>query len=378
MFSQAIETRLRMAKSCRLKMLRPMTRSRHVFSLIATYNLVPTAANKYPRSKRRVYRTIRRYRRDWLRVLEQLCVHELWSPTTNVTFDAGASTFDESRFDFAFGLCTRCLPLCVKWHESKTSVLRRNNPKKRKINAHIIPCRKTHFCPACFGSLSEQQYRHVKKTLNGLNKQGVPVTLTTRVTSVSVPAAVGIDPEHEQTRYLQENVRRLRDAVMLAKERRQKMHKRLQRNTLGSYWRVLAVPVPGGWRLETRWVFITDYGKAPPIDDISGSTVQSEHTVALPEKVSWRERLTESPLDENLVTALIPFAKYPRELLTGDVDLIAAWLNAIANTRIIVGTGLLEKAGRSLLTMHKQHDRKTALKKKQRRGKKAKAKNPVA
>lgn len=346
-----------------------MTRARHVFALIATYNLVPTKTNKYPRSKRRVTRVIKRYRKEWLRVLEQLCVHELWSPTTGVTFDSHASTFDEARFDFAFGLCTRCLPLCVKWHESRTSMLRRNNPKKRKINAHIIPCRKTHFCPSCFGSLSEQQYRHVKKVVNDLNKKGTPITLTSRVTSVFIPAATGIDPDHEQSRYLQANVARLQDAILEAKQRRQKLHKRLQRNTLGSYWRVLAVPQADGWRLETRWVLITEFGNTPPIDDIAGSSVDVEKVVHLPEKLSWSKRLTESDADELLVDALLPFARYPRELLRGNIDLIAAWLNAIVRTRIIAGTGLLEKAGRSLLAMHKQQDKQTALKKKQRRGK---------
>lgn len=370
MFSRVIESRLRMAKAKRVRMLRPMTRARHQFALIATYGLVPTARNKFPRSLARVRKAVKRYRKQWLHVLEQLCLHELWSPVSGISFDSRGDTFDESKFDFAFGLCTRCLPLCVKWQESRKSLLRRKRAKKRKINAHIIPCRKTHFCPACFGSLSEQQYRHVKQVVNTLNRKGTPITVTSRVTSVFVPAATGFDPAFEQQAYLTANVLRLREAIAEAKASRQKLHKRLQRNTLGSYWRLIAVPVENGWRLETRWLFITSLHRQPPMDDVPNSVVESEHVVHLPERLRWATRLTESDADELLVDALLPFAKYPRELLTGNIDLIAAWLNALVRTRLLCGTGLLEKSGRSLLEMHKRQDKLAAAKKRRSRGQK--------
>jgi hypothetical protein len=75
------------------------------------------------------------------------------------------------------------------------------------------------------------------------------------------------------------------------------------------------------------------------------------------EYATWQNRFAENDLDEKLADVLARFAKYPVSLIRGDVDLIAAWLNASARTKILLGTGLLHQAGPSLIRYYKQLDR---------------------
>lgn len=347
MFYPAIERRLRMAKMRKVTMDRVMSRARHIFALVTTFGL------REDRQLKTVRRRIRAFRKAWLHTLDQLCTHGLWSPVSDVNFE-DATPGDAERFDFAFGLCTRCLPLCVSWHETKRALVKR---LRRKIPAQIIPCRKTHFCPACFASLSANQYRKFKEVVNDLIKAGEPIRITTRVTAVWVPAIPSSDTPFSMD-YLRRNTEALRAVLLSAKAHRDGIHKRLQRNTLGSFWRVLAVPKQGGWRLETRWVVIHKPDVAVPIDDVAGSVERSFHQIDVTPNMSWRRRLCVSDLDEQLAEALATFANYPVSLIRGDVDLIAAWLNASAHTKILLGTGLLRQAGPSLIAHYKKIDRR--------------------
>ena len=348
MFYAAIESRLRMAKMRQNRIARVMSRARHIFALVTTFGL---ARN---REKRAVRRRWRKFQGWWLHTLEQLCTHGLWSPVSDQCF-SNLTPDESNRFDFAFGLCTRCLPLCVKWVESRASFVRR---LRRKINAQIIPCRKTHFCPSCFASLSANQYRKFKEVVNDLIQSHAVVSVTAHVSAVFIPATTLYDKNLQQDEYLRENIGALRQAITHAKNLRQKLHKRLQRNTLGSFWRIIAVPMPDGWRLETRWVVLHRSDTAPPIEDTADSHVRFHKTVAL-EYSTWVERFSTGDLDDTLADVLARFAKYPVSLIRGDVDIIAAWLNASARTKVLLGTGLLKQAGPSLTGHYKNRDKRT-------------------
>lgn len=347
MFYAAIESRLRMAKMRHNRIARVMSRARHIFALVTTFGL---ARN---REKRAVRRRWRKFQNWWLHTLEQLCTHGLWSPVSDQCF-SNLTPDEANRFDFAFGLCTRCLPLCVKWAEPRAAFLRRIH---RKINAQIIPCRKTHFCPSCFASLSANQYRKFKEVVNDLIQSAADISVTTHVAAVFVPATVLYDKNLQQDAYLRENIGALRREITRAKVLRQQLHKRLQRNTLGSFWRLIAVPLADGWRLETRWVVLHRTDSVAPIVDAADSVVRFHNVISL-EYATWRERFSSSDLDDTLSDALARFAKYPVALIRGDVDLIAAWLNASAKTKLVLGTGLLQQAGSSLIGHYKKRDRR--------------------
>ena len=316
MFYAAIESRLRMAKMRQYRIARVMSRARHIFALVTTFGL---ARN---REKRAVRRRWRKFQGWWLHTLEQLCTHGLWSPVS-----------DQSRASFVRRL-------------------------RRKINAQIIPCRKTHFCPSCFASLSANQYRKFKEVVNDLIQSHAVVSVTAHVSAVFIPATTLYDKNLQQDEYLRENIGALRQAITHAKNLRQKLHKRLQRNTLGSFWRIIAVPMPDGWRLETRWVVLHRSDTAPPIEDTADSHVRFHKTVAL-EYSTWVERFSTGDLDDTLADVLARFAKYPVSLIRGDVDIIAAWLNASARTKVLLGTGLLKQAGPSLTGHYKNRDKRT-------------------
>lgn len=362
MFASAITRRLRMAELKRIKLVRPMTRARHIFALMATYDL------QHVRAREKVSRRIRKYRRQWLHMLEQLCTHQLWSPVTDIRF-AAHDVHEESRFDFAFGLCCRCLPTCVKWSFSNSW---RRRFGRKKMRAELLPCRKTNICPSCFGTVSAQQYRQCKQVVNRFQQKD-GVRLTARVETCFVPAAAGFDRDFQQVEMLHANVDILRNAIANRRvPNGSALHKRLQRHTLGAFWRVLAIPQEAGWNVVTRWVFLTEPGVTPPPTVFDASIDVSEIVVDVPRRESWHHQHTETDVDENLVEALLTFAAYPKEFLTGDVDLVAAWLNAAANTRVVSGMGVLKQAGSSLLARFKKQDRtRRAQRKKASRGKKA-------
>jgi hypothetical protein len=347
MFSDCVYRRLRMVELRKWRLLRPMTRARHIFALMATYGVGSR------RDRGFVSRRIKSYRRRWLLLLEQLCEHQLWAPVGNIYFEAADKT-DESRFDFAFGVCTRCMPTFVRWAVRKPR-------RRKKIHAAIIPCRKTNICPACFGAVSEQQYRQCRRVLNALQPQKA-VRLTVRVETQFVPAAVGYDSSFQQTALLQENIRILRAALASRRVANgSALHKRLQRQTLGLFWRVLAIPRVGGWDVETRWVFLTERHAPPPETTLDETVASSDTVVELARRKSWRQQQTTTDEPEAVAEALLRFAKYPRQLLTGNIDLIAAWLHAARGSRIVSGMGLLQTAGSSLMKNFKLQDQQRSL-----------------
>jgi hypothetical protein len=360
MFAQTIERRLHQARAKKMRLLRPMTRARHIFALMATYGL------RQVRDRHRIARRVLKYRQQWLHMLEQLCMHQLWSPVTDIRF-VPQDRYEEPRFDFAFGLCTRCLPTCVKWSRL------RSRRYRRKIKADIIPCRKTNICPACYAAVAEQQYRHFKQVLNLLQKKQA-VRLTVRTETVFVPASTAYDRDFQQQELLIANIHILRDAMAARRVvNGSALHKRIQRRTLGAFWRALAIPRETGWDVVTRWAFLTEVDAALPDTVFDSAVTVEDQSVLLPQRQSWALQHTATDLDEQVATALLTFAKYPREWLTGDVDLVAAWLHAAARTRLVSGYGLLTQAGSSLLSEFKKTDKARAYRKKAPRAEEAAA-----
>lgn len=357
MFDRSITYRLRQAKAQKIYLLRPMTRARHIFALMATYGFKST------RSRERVSARILGYRKKWMHMLEQLCSHELWSPVTDIHF-VRMDKSEESRFDFAFGLCTRCLPTCVRW------AVRRRRRRRKKIHADIIPCRKTNICPACYAAVVEQQYRSFKQVLNAV-QQEKPVRLTVRTETQFVPATTAYPGELQHAERLVANVRILRDAMHARRVTNgSALHKRIQRHTLGAFWRAVAIPRDGGWDVETRWAFLTDVAAAVPDTVFDDRVTVVDRVVLAPQRQSWAAQHADTDVDEQVAMTLLTFAKYPREWLTGDADLVAAWLRSAARTRLVSGYGLLTQAGSSLISAFKREDKKRAHRKKAARAKK--------
>ena len=182
-------------------------------------------------------------------------------------------------------------------------------------------------------------------------QRGRSFCVTTRVVEYFLSAGIGGDDlSSEARRYAA--LEKLRVELARCKKYLQQQHKRFQRNTVGSIWRIVVIPHADGWRIQIRYFWVADARKNFIVAALPVATarVVVEHTAFFSEAHTWRARkTTHTTPDADSYAALIAFNVYPLEWLTDDIELVAVYLNAAAKTRLLGGTGLLKKVGSGLV-----------------------------
>lgn len=263
------------------------------------------------------------------RLFEMACL-ELRMPVRGLILDERYC--DQEKLVQAFSLCAWCRPTCVIYP-----------PKTQKHKSKFKACGYFNFCPACWSSIVAQQYQ---RYLAAVAEAEPDVYVTAHISEKFVEAP-GIDPEcYSDPQAVTAAAKRLTAAIAPFKRRLQSAWKRkIYRRTLGGCWRLVPIPADRGWRLQLRQLFLTTNGE-PPVMTLPWSQVRFATT------------LRPTPPTADLQSVFLRFAKYPREVLTEDIDLAAAALIATAKQRLLGGSGSLRSMGSQLLRDHKAKKRK--------------------
>jgi hypothetical protein len=274
-------------------------------------------------------------RKKWAVKLKDLAARALWFPLGR-ELDPYSADFDIKRFRLSFQRCLFCRPsfLYFKW----------------KREAVFRPCNRAHFCPFCFARVSSAQYRYVKNRIRKIGRQAPDTKLivTSRVASRFVAAPnwdpnVGCDNATvaQYERLLWGEMQRERQAYS-------KCQRALHRKTIGSMWRLCIVPQDTGWIIEARQLFVHEPKTKLPFVRVRGSRVTYLKSVKVVDCFDKAET--------DFFYALGEFNRYPQEWISGYDELVAAYLRAVYDVRLVAGTGLLKRAGRTLVQHHKRKD----------------------
>ena len=279
----------------------------------------------------------RTFRTQWANRLKELTSRQLWLPGTE-QLDPYAGDFDLKNFTLTYQRCLFCRPSYMYYKWAGERVFR--------------PCRHERICPFCFARISASQCRYVKMVLRRLGRQNKAgkLVLTCRVASrfIAAPEFDGVfgcsnECVAEYATLLQRELQRERTAYA-------KCAKQLSRTTTASLYRVNVVPQDTGWRIETRQVFLHEPNTKLPAVKIRGARVD------FIESIRVADFCAVPGTDTRFFDIFGAFARYPRELLTGYAELVAAYLRATRNMRLASGTGLFKKSGRRLVEYFKEKD----------------------
>jgi hypothetical protein len=272
-------------------------------------------------------------RQRWALKLKELAIRALWFPVGRST-DPYAPDFDFKNFRLSFQRCLFCRPTYMFFRWKNAAVFR--------------PCNRSHVCPFCYARITTAQYRSVKNKLRaiGRHNKDTKLIVTCRIASRFVAApdwdpriGCGLDVVRTYERLLWGEVQKERDAYS-------KLTKQLNRNTLGSLWRLAVVPHDNGWFIEARQFFLHAPKTKLPAVRVRGSRVTYLQSVKVSE-------CHEQP-DTEFFYLFGEFNRYPMQLLDGYDELVAAVLRAVHGMRLLAGTGILRKAGRRLVTQQKR------------------------
>lgn len=272
-------------------------------------------------------------RNQWAIKLKELAVRALWFPTGRGT-DPDAPDFDFKKFRLSFQRCLFCRPTYMYFRWKKEAVFR--------------PCNRSHICPFCYARISSAQYRAVKHKLRAIGRHNsdTKLVVTCRIAARFVPAigwdpgvGCGLDKVRQYERLLWGELQRERDAYS-------KCVKQLNRNTLGSLWRLCVVPQDNGWLIEARQFFLHAPKTKLPCVRVRNSRVTYMKSVKVSECYQQPET--------DFFYLFGEFTRYPQQLLAGYDELVAAYLRAVHGMRLLAGTGILRKSGRRLVTQHKR------------------------
>jgi hypothetical protein len=233
---------------------------------------------------------------------------------------------DQDRLLRAFMLGIWCRPTCVVY-PPKTQT--------RKFKS----CGCANFCPACWASVTARQCEQCTDVITDLLAANVStIAITARVSEEFVPAPQICPTAYAEPETLVAAANVVHGIVKTYKRRLEARRKQVQRKTLAACWRLVLVPAEGGWRLQCRQFMLTKPAVAPPVLRMRDATVPFSKTVCVRDSA-----------DPAIVQLLRPFAVYPRALLTEDVDLTAAGLNAISTQRMLGGSGAFRRVGDGLV-----------------------------
>jgi hypothetical protein len=279
---------------------------------------------------RRVTGRLNKFRRLWISRLRDLASRELWLPGKDCWQSPYSVLFNIQRFASAFRRCMFCRP-CVVHFCSK--------------DGHAIklrPCWRARFCPFCWANLVVAQYVYVKQVVNRLVKaQSVVCTVRVLREDVAAPGFNGLEGASREQ--LNKYAVILRRAVQRHQAAYQKLmaKKQLARRTLGSLWRIVVIPTATGWAVETRQFFILKPNKPLPAVKIRRAKVTC--------LMSTKTTGTVSERSAEFFAVFGEFCRYPVELLTAYAELVAVYLWATRNLRLMGGTGALRQTGRVLM-----------------------------
>lgn len=307
------------------------TRASKVFCLQYVFGLYKN------KSLPSVRRRLSRFRKRWISRIRELAALELWFPTKQQG-SPYAADFDVQKFNSGFKRCLYCRPVVVHFYSSSGELV------------PIRPCWRTHICPFCWANLITAQYVYVKNAVNRLSRSTAGLIAVCRIVREYVPAPGfnylhGTDPAQvaEHTKLLMAVIHKHRQAYasLITK-------KTLQRRTLGSAWRVVVTPDEAGWFVETRQFFVTRARqKARPFVNIRGATVAFSRSIKLD--------TPRGDLQAAFYELFGEFCRYPETLLSGYSQLVAAYLHATHNTRLVSGTGVFHKTGRALIPYMREY-----------------------
>jgi hypothetical protein len=146
-------------------------------------------------------------------------------------------------------------------------------------------------------------------------------------------------------------LQRIQSAICEHKRNIAQQRKKVQRSTIGAYWRIVALPEDGCCRVQLRQIFLTLPETKPPIIRPRRSpnikTLINKRVFEV-SSADWHSHVASREYAQ-FADMMLAFLQYPTELLTEDLDLTAAVLNAAAKQRLIGGYGKLRAAGDGLL-----------------------------
>jgi len=320
----------------RYRIVAPRKRASYFAALTCTYSVKkPQHTKSLPRIRAR----LNRVRVAWLHRLWDLSRYELWLFRRGLSADP--NEINPDKLIEAFKLFADCRPRCVVYM-----------PAPEWLKSLVYkPCYRSNFCPHCWASVAARQMQRAKRVINtyiGRNAKA-ELNVTTQI-SEQFFTSCGIGGDHFTTvedRY--EAIMALRAQMERYKTHLEKLHKRVQRNTVGAMWRMVIIPAEAGWRIQLRQFFLTAADKKPPTDIIYGAKLVSRTTTLARGGCSWKDRKSTLTMDSDIYDRLMEFNTYPMEWLTEDIELTAIYLNAAAKHRLIGGTGKLSKVGTALV-----------------------------
>ncbi|NDD52364.1 hypothetical protein EBZ39_00530 [bacterium] len=306
------------------------TRISKVFALQFVFGL------RKNKTLRRVTGRLNGIRRKWIARLRELVGSELWLPVKGNPSPYHPD-FDFKKFSNAFRRCMHCRPTVVHFYS------------KDGRSVKIRPCWRTHICPFCWANITIAQYVYVKNAVNKLVKHDNDLVAVCRIVREYVPAPNFDIKNGTDSFQVAEHAALLRNVIEKHKARYTRLvaKKKIQRKTLGSLWRIVVIPDEAGWQVEIRQFFVHKAGVKVPVLTRTGSRVVLNKSIRLS-----NERLT---LLEDFYNLFGYFCQYPIGLLTGYNQLVAAYLNATHNIRLISGTGAFVKTGRALIQYMREY-----------------------
>lgn len=302
----------------------------------------------YRKSGRLAARRTNTFRTLWSQRLKELLARQLWTLDTKGCQDPYQPEFNLNKFGLSFRRAICCRPAYLYY-------LRK---KDHSINHQIRPCCRTKICPFCFANISMGQYRYVKGFVNKkLKKHGDHTDLVAvcRIVRQFVPA-YGFDP---RVGCDVDQVTRLVPGLKAAIDQHRKAYAKLKRGdqirrgTLGTLWRIVVIPREIGWDVETRQFVLCDRAvKHTPVVKIRGA--KTVYNASL--RISRKGKPVEE-FDDAFYVLFGEFCRYPKTLLTANVELTATYLRAAHRTRLLTGTGVFTKTGRVLVKFFQSQSR---------------------
>jgi hypothetical protein len=296
--------------------------SGRVSALLALRYVLYPAANvrrlKSELTYNAVVKMVDRLHKLWFNRAKDIIARQLWCPGGMALRSADILTFRR---------VINCRPSCVFY--------------KRGNKGKLRPCKRDRFCPFCWARTAAFGYRNFKHQLRQARRKQPNLALVYRVLSHKVPAA-GFDVFTGYTpAQILAQAEKLRGVIEQHRELHKKLAKPLQRKTLGSAWRVVVNPIDDGWVVEVRQLFLWLPKKTLPLAHYPGTTETAIQSVCAHD-------------DDAVLDTIGKFFEYPAGLMTTYLELVAVYLQASSNMRMLSGTGLFRTAGQSLVRQIKK------------------------
>jgi hypothetical protein len=278
------------------------------------YVIIP-AANKAIKSRRvhspTIVRRLKQAHRNWFMRIKELVLRELWSPGSEFS-GSGIQKASVAR-------CLYCRPTSLEYHWPANAVA-------------IKPCGKFGFCPFCSARQAEELYRRVSRSLRQLQKQSRTALVTCRIETYVIKTTnfegAGWDKPH-----MLANAKVIHAALQREIANYKKISRKLGTDTFGSMWRVVLNPADTGCEIQVRQLFITRPKAKRPVNRAKKSSAIFLQSA----------KATDFKAVMNVFGL---FVEYPRGMLIGYAELVAAVMHARNSLRLHNATGCAYRRSR--------------------------------